>query len=208
MIGAEVGDVKALDADRQLAHPERVAQRAQGLDAAGPAMLAAQAVLVQRQPRVALGQLAQAAHVAAAGDPHLDLGAAPLAQRLGQQAGALLHVGADDDRPRHRRRGRVVLADELLADVGEPALALVVEVEALALGEDPVADLEDLRVGVGALDGDADQVGGADRAAGDLLALEQRPDRPQPVAVEGGPLVVVGLAAAVILASSSRSTWR
>ena len=193
MVGAEVGDVKALDANGQFAHPERVAQRAQGLDAAGPAVLAAQAVLIHRQPRVALGQLAQPAHVAAPGDPHLDLRSAPLAQRLGQQAGALLHVGADDDRPRHRRRGGVVLADELLADVGQAALALVVEVKALALGEDPVADLEDLRVGVGALDRDADQVRGADRAAGDLLALEQRADGPQPVAVEGGPFVVMGL---------------
>ena len=64
------------------------------------------------------------------------------------------------------------------------ALGLVVEVEALALGEDAVADLEDLGVGVGALDRDADQVGGADRAAGDPLALEQRADRLQPVAVQ------------------------
>ena len=151
-------------------------------------MLAAQPVLVEGEAGVALGQLAQAALVAALGDPHLDRGAAPLAQRLGEEPGALAQVGADDDRPRHRRRRRVVLADELLGDLGRLALGLVVEVEALALGEDAVADLEDLGVGVGALDSDADQVGGADRAAGDALALEQRADRLQPVAVQGGTL--------------------
>ena len=42
-------------------------------------------------------------------------------------------------------------------------LADVVEVEALAVGEDPVADLEDLRVGLGAVDRDRDQVDHAQR---------------------------------------------
>ena len=64
------------------------------------------------------------------------------------------------------------------------AFGLVVEVEALPLGEDAVAHLEDLGVGVGPLGGDADQVGGADRAAGDPLALEQRLDRLEAVAVQ------------------------
>ncbi len=73
------------------------------------------------------------------------------------------------------------------------AFALVLEVEALALGEDAVADLEDLGVGVGALDRDADQVGGPDRAAGDALALEQRADRFQAVAVERRALEFLGL---------------
>ena len=109
-----------------------------------------------------------------------------------RQLGALAQVGADDDHRRHRRRGRVVLADELLGDLGRLALGLVLEVEALALGEDPVADLEDLGVGVGPLDRDADQVGGADRAAGDALALEQRADRLQPVAVQRRALEFLG----------------
>ncbi len=74
--------------------------------------------------------------------------AAALAQRRFEQLGPLAQVGADDHRARHRRRGRVVLADELLGDLGEVAFGLVVEVEALALGEDAVADLEDLGVGV------------------------------------------------------------
>ncbi len=158
-------------------------QHRERLDPALAAVLAAQPVLVEGKAGVALGQLAQAALVAALGDPHLDRGAAALAQRLGQHRGALAQVGADDDRAGHRRRGRVVLADELLGHLGQVALGLVVEVEALALGEDAVADLEDLGVGVGPLNGDADQVGGADRAAGDALALEQRADCLEAIAV-------------------------
>ena len=188
MLAADVGDVEALDPHRQLLHPQHLAQRGQRLDPAGAAVLAPQPVLVEGEAGVALGQLAQAALVAALGRPHLDRRAAALAQRLGEDAGALAQVGADDDHRRHRRRGRVVLADELLGDLGRVAFGLVLEVEALARGEDAVADLEDLGVGVGPLDRDPDQVGGADRAAGDPLALEQRADRLQPVAVQGGPL--------------------
>ena len=73
-------------------------------------------------------------------------------------------------------------------DLALVALRRVVEVEALALGEDAVADLEDLRVGVDAVDGDADQVGGADPLAGDPLALHQRTHGVQPVAVGAGAL--------------------
>ena len=140
---------------------------------------------------VALGQLAQAALVAALGDPHLDRRAAALAERLGRAPRCGPSGRGRRRRPRHRGRGRVVLADELLGDLGRLALGLVLEVEALPLGEDPVADLEDLGVGVGALDRDPDQVGGADRAAGDPLALEQRADRLQPVAVERRALEVL-----------------
>ena len=168
--------------------PSASASELSALDPAGAAVLAAQAVLVERQLGVALGELAQPAFVAALGGVDLDRGAAALAQRLGDHLGAVAQLGADDDRPRHRGRGRVVLADELLGHLGDVAFAFVVEVEALALGEDAVADLEDLGVGVGALDRDADQVRGPDRAAGDALALEQRADRFQPVAVERRPL--------------------
>ena len=192
MLAADRRDVEALDADRQLLHAERLRQRAEALDPAGAAVLAAQAVLVEGQLGVALGELAEAAFVAALGRVDVDRGAAALGQRFGDRRGAVAQLGADDDRPRHRGRGRVVLADELLGDLGEVAFALVVEVEGLALGEDAVADLEDLGVGVGTLGGDADQVGGPDRAAGDALALEQRADRFEAVAVERGALEFLG----------------
>ena len=56
-----------------------------------------------------------------------------------------------DHEPRDRGYGRVVLSEELFGHLALVALALVGEVEALALGEDAVADLEDLRVRVAAL---------------------------------------------------------
>ena len=95
MLGADVGDVVALDPERHLLHPERLGELRERRRALGPAPLLAQPVLGQRQLRVALGELAQPALVAALGRPHLDLGAAPLAERLGQ------HLG-----PARRARGR------------------------------------------------------------------------------------------------------
>ena len=70
-------------------------------------------------------------------------------------------------------------------------LALVVEVERLAVREHAVADLEDLRVGLQPVDGDGDRVERARAVARDALALEQRPDRLQPVALERRLLVVL-----------------
>ena len=151
MLGAEVGDVVALDPDRQLLHRQRLAQVGERVDPALAAVLATEAVLVEGEAGVALGELAQPPLVAALGDPDLDRRPALLAERGGEQLGPVGEVGPDDDRPRDRRRGRVVLAEELLGDLGGLAFGLVVEVEALALGEDPVADLEDLGVGVGPL---------------------------------------------------------
>ncbi len=52
------------------------------LDALAAAVLRAQPVLVERQPRVALGQLEDAPLVAALGVPDLDRRAAALGQRL------------------------------------------------------------------------------------------------------------------------------
>ena len=65
-----------------------------------------------------------------------------------------------------------------------PQPALVGEIERLAVGEHAVADLEDLRVGVGPVDGDRDRVERADGLVGDALALEQAADGLQPVALQ------------------------
>ncbi len=78
----------------------------------------------------------------------------------------------------------VVLQHELLGHLREVALGLVGEIEGLAVGEDAVADLEDLGVGVGAVERDRDSVERADRLAGDALALEQRAHGAQAVALE------------------------
>ena len=102
--------------------------------------------------------------------------------------GALAQRRPDDHQPRDRRRGRVVLGEELLGHLGLVGLGLVGEVEAVALGEQPVADLEHLRVGLRALERDRDQVGVVERLAGDAAPLHQRAHRLEPVAEDGGAL--------------------
>ena len=99
---------------------------------------------------------------------------------------------ADDDQPGHRRHRGVVLGDELLGHLRLTALALVRQVEALALGEHAVADLEHLGVRPRPLDGDRDQVGRLERLARDAAALHQRPNRLQPVAVGRRALELLG----------------
>ncbi len=85
MLGAEVGDVVALDPDRDLVHAERLRELGERLGPLAAAALTAQLVLGQRQLRVALGELAQPPLVAALGGADLDGGAAALGQRLGEQ---------------------------------------------------------------------------------------------------------------------------
>ena len=97
-------------------------------------------------------------------------------------------LALDDQQRRHRHRARVVLEDERLGDVGDLGVGGVVEVEALAVGEHAVADLEDLGVGLAVADRDRDRVERARAVVGDPLALEQRADRPQAVALAGGVL--------------------
>ena len=82
----------------------------------------------------------------------------------------------------------VVLEDERLGDLGDPAARLVVEVEALAIGQHAVAHLEHLGVGLALVHGDRDRVERSDRLVGDALALEQRVHGPQPVALARGVL--------------------
>ena len=88
--------------------PERRLQPVERLDALLAAALGLQALLVEREPRVALGQLEDAALVAALGRAHLDRrrrGArrAPAAERL---ALVLVDLALDDDLRRDRRAGR------------------------------------------------------------------------------------------------------
>ena len=82
MLGAEVGDVVALDPDRQLLHRQRLAQVGERVDPPLAAVLATEAVLVEGEAGVALGELAQAPLVAALGDPDLDRRPALLAERV------------------------------------------------------------------------------------------------------------------------------
>ena len=183
VLAADVGDVEALDPDRQRvesrARPAaRRARRRAGCGgapgAAGPGRAPA--------TRCASASSRSRRLVAALGDPDLDRAAAPSRERLGEHGARSRSAWPTTTSRGHRRRRGVVLGEELLGHLGLVALGRVGEVEAVALGEDPVADLEDLRVGLGALDRDSDQVGVVERLAGDAAALHQRAHGLEPVA--------------------------
>ncbi len=180
---AEVRDVEALDPDRQRIHPERLAQVVERIHPLLAAALGAQLVLLDREPRVALGQLVQAALVPALRVTQLDRRLAPLLQRLSHDVG-LHERGRPDDLPRYREGRRVVLDRELLRDLGLRAPRAVLEIEALPVRQHAVPDLEHLRVRVRSVHRHGEHVDRADRAARHALALEQRTHGPQPVAVD------------------------
>src|SRR5262249_7411576 len=161
-------DVEALDAHRDLLHTELLLEALECLDALHAAMLRTELVLVEGKARVALGKLEDAALVASFRVPDLDRGSPLIAERLLEDSRAR-ERGWGDDLRRDRRRGGVVLEDELLGDLGLVAAALVLEIEALTVGENAVAYLEDLGVGVGALGRDGHGVERADRLVRDAL---------------------------------------
>ena len=143
--------------------PSAVLQPVERLDALLAAALGAQLLLVEREPRVALGQLEDAALVAALGGAQLDRTAAALARAPRRPSGS-----APTSRCTTTSGGivialAVVLEHERLGDRRQVVRRLVLEVEALAVGQDAVAHLEDLRVGVRPVDRDRDRVERADR---------------------------------------------
>ena len=79
---AEVGDVEALDAHGQDVEPERPLEAVERLDALLAAALGLELLLVEREPRVALGELEDAALGAALGGADLDRAAAALGEDL------------------------------------------------------------------------------------------------------------------------------
>ena len=78
----------------------------------------------------------------------------------------------------------VVLQHELLRHLPELGLGLVGEIEGLAIGEDPVAHLEDLCVRLATIGGDGHRVEAAHRLVRHPPALQHRAHRLQPVALE------------------------
>ncbi len=162
---------------------ERPLQTLERLHAALAPALGAQTLLIEREPRVALGQLEDAALLAALGRAQLDRPAAAARERVAQRRTAA-ELALDHQQRRNRDVAAVVLQHELLRDLRQLALGLVCEVEGLAVGEHAVAHLEDLRVGVAPVDRDGDGVERTDRLVRDPPALQQRAHRAQAVALE------------------------
>ena len=190
---ADVRDVEALDPHREGVQVQRGLQAVERVHALLALALGLELLLVERELGVALGQLEDAALAAALGRADLHLAAAPLAQQLAEhpELRALGHDALHDDQRRDAERARVELEHELLDDDRRVLLGLVVEVEGLPVGEHAVADLEDLRVGLRALERDGDRVVGAGAALGHALALQQRLHGLQPVALDRRLLVVL-----------------
>ena len=189
--------------------PSAVLKRRERVDA-----LRAPALLSQRPGRARARRCARRARAAGASSRAPRPGPRPAPPRRAESASATRparsrSAGPTIDQPRHRRRRRVVLGEELLGHLGLIGLGLVGEVEAVALGERAVADLEDLGVGLRALDRDRDQVGGLERLAGDRAPLHQRAHRLETVAVAPRRARTPrSPAASAILRSRSRSTSR
>ena len=176
----QIGDVEALDADRQRLEVERFAQLLERLDAARARALCPQHVVAHAQLGVAQRHGDHAALVAALRDAQLDGRPAALAQEARDQIGVGdLGVDAHERRNAHLR---VVVVEQ---EAGQQlVLALpcsVLEVVRAALLDAPPAHREQLHVGDVALDRERDGVIGA-RPDGDGLALAQVAHRHQPVA--------------------------
>ena len=144
----------------------------------------AQPLLVEREARVALGQLEDPPLLAALGGAQLDRALAAAASASRERRALAELAAARPAVPGSTIVPAVVLEHELLAHLGWAPLGLVGEVERLAVGEHAVADLEDLGVGLAAFDRDGDRVERAHRLVGHPPALQQRAHRPQPVALE------------------------
>ena len=146
--GAEVRDVEALDPHRQRVQRERLAQVVERVHPLLAPPLGAQLVLLEREPRVALGELVEPPLLAAPRVPQLDRAAAALLEQLAARPRPRASDGGPDDLGRDRQRRRVVLDRELLGDLVLAAAGAVLQIEALAVRQHAVAHLEHLRVRV------------------------------------------------------------
>ena len=190
---------------------ERLLQRRQRVHPLLAAALLAQLVLGEREPRVALRQLAQAPLVAALGDPHLDRPAAPRRRAPRRAGGAVRAARGPTTTSRGTAGdGRVVLGDELLGHL-RPRRARP-RWRGRSRGARRARRREPGRPGRSRpLPSTATAIRSAlvERLARDAAALHQRAHRLQAVAVDAPPARTPRRSAAsAILRSRSRSTSR
>ena len=191
-LALDVRDVVALDPQRQALEVQRLAQLLERLHPPQPLALGLDDLRLEREPRVLGRQLLQPPLLAAHRRAHLDVRAAPVGEELLERA-RVARVRRDDELRRHARRRAVVLDRERLQQRRRVLAVDVLEVEAVAVDQPPVAQREDLHRGPVALDGQPDHVDRADRAPVGRLPLDQVPHREQAVAVAGRLLEALAL---------------
>ena len=96
---ADVRDVEALDPHRQRVQLQRLLEPVQRVDALLAPALGLELLLVEREPRVALGEVEDPALAAALGGADLDRPAAPLGQHLARARRARIPRSARPGRP-------------------------------------------------------------------------------------------------------------
>src|SRR6059058_4018883 len=118
LLTLDVRDVEALDADRQRLEVERLPQLLERLEAARALGLAHVCLRVERELRILLRELLEAALLAALGRTHLDARRAPLGEERLERT-EVARSARHEDLRRDRRRAAVVLEAELLEHLAE-----------------------------------------------------------------------------------------
>ena len=190
MLFAEVRDVVALDAQRQVVQREGVAQTRQRRLARLERVRQARLLFLRRLGRVALGHLEQAALGPALGAAHLDPRSATGRQYGGELRGAALerhdHLAGDVDTV------AVVAERELLDDLAGPAPGRVLDEEGLASDQRALAHPEHLHVPARLALPEAEHVERARPLAFDDLAFLDVTHGLEPVAQQGRLLELAG----------------
>ena len=178
----QVGDVEALDADRQALEVEALAEALERLDSTPPLLFRGGRLVRQGELRVLRRERREPSLLAARRRPHLDRGPSQLREEAGECLG-VGEVARDDQLRRHTGSGGVVLETEPLED-RRPVLPLhVLEVECVTVDQPTVAQREELHGRTVARHGEADHIHRSDVPAVGALPLSQALDREQPIAV-------------------------
>jgi hypothetical protein len=178
----QVGDVEALDADRQALQVERLAQLLERLHAAQAALLGLDGIRLESDARVLLGELGEPALLATRGRADLHPRPASLREEL-LEHGGVPHSLRHHDLRRNARRRAVVLEDERLQQRAELLPFDVLQMKAVPVDQFPVTEREELNRCPVALGGDPDDVHGPDRPLVRRLPLGQVSHREQTVAI-------------------------
>jgi hypothetical protein len=157
LLSLDRGDVEALDANRQALEVQALPQLLERLHPPQARALRLDSGRLERDPRVALRELQDAAFLAPDGRANPDPRAAELRQELRERL-RVAGIGRDQDLGRDARGGAVVLEAEGFEDRLDVLAPHVLELEAVAVDQLAVAERKDLDGGALAVDRHADDV--------------------------------------------------